>query len=237
MNKKIIIAAIAIILIVFAAGAFYFADYSHAQKQATDCLNDTGNVSVVESSNGLFFDGLGNDTAVIFYPGAKIEYTSYAALMMNLSKHDIDCYLVKMPLNFAFFAPESADDIIDNSDYSHYFIAGHSLGGVVASSYVNSTGRCDGLILLSAYPTSEISKPVLSIYGSEDKVMDRETYENSTMLFKGNFTEDVIEGANHAQFAYYGNQSGDGTAAISAEDQQNRTIADILEFIESVVNN
>ncbi|AMD17454.1 hypothetical protein TL18_05130 [Methanobrevibacter sp. YE315] len=236
MKRKIIIAIIAIFIIILAAGAIYFADYSHAEKTATDCLKDNGNVTVVKTSNALLFDGPGNDTALIFYPGAKIESTAYAPLLMNLSKQGIDSYLVEMPLNFAFFGANSADDIISNSSYSHYFMAGHSLGGVVASSYVNSTNNTDGLILLSAYPTSEISKPVLSIYGSQDKVMDIETYENSTKMFKANFTEDVIEGANHAQFAYYGNQSGDGIANITAEDQQNQTINDILRFINGIIN-
>lgn len=236
MKRKIIIAIIAIFIIILAAGAIYFADYSHAEKAATDCLKDNDNVTVVKTSNGLLFDGPGNETALIFYPGAKIESTAYAPLLMNLSKQGIDSYLVEMPLNFAFFGANSADDIISNSSYGHYFMAGHSLGGVVASSYVNSTNNSDGLILLAAYPTSEISKPVLSIYGSQDKVMDIETYENSTKMFKANFTEDVIEGANHAQFAYYGIQSGDGIANITAEDQQNQTITDILSFINGVIN-
>ena len=66
--------------------------------------------------------------------------------------------------------------------------------------------------------------------------MNAEAYENAKALFKANFTEDVIDGANHAQFAYYGNQSGDGIAKITAEDQQKQTIDDIVRFIDGIIS-
>ena len=46
-----------------------------------------------------------------------------------------------------------------------------------------------------------------------------------------NFTEYVIKGGNHAQFASYGEQAGDGVASISSESQRNQTEKEILEFI------
>lgn len=208
-------------------------DYYHADKTATDMLNGTANVSVVKTSNGLFFflNGSGNETAVIFYPGAKVEYTSYLPMFSMLAGEGIDCYLVEMPFNIAFFNPSGASDITANSSYDHYFIAGHSLGGVVASSYLNSANDTDGLILLASYPGEEIQKPVLSVYGSEDKVLNLDKYNQSKQLIMGNFTELIIKGANHGQFAYYGNQSGDGKASITAQNQQNQTVNAILNFI------
>jgi predicted esterase len=198
-------------------------------------LNNNGDVSLIKTSNGILFDGPGNDTALIFYPGAKVEYTSYAPLFMNLSKQGIDSYLVEMPFNLAFLGQNSADEIIDAGNYSHYFISGHSLGGAMAASYVNSTNKTDGLILFAAYPTSEIEKPVLSIYGNKDNVLNLEKYNESKQLMDDNLTEVVIDGANHAQFAYYGNQSGDGIANISAESQQKQSVNEILAFIGDVL--
>lgn len=182
------------------------------------------------------FDGKGNESALIFYPGAKVEYTSYAPLLKNISSRGIDCYAVEMPFNLAFLGQNSADDIIKNSSYEHYFISGHSLGGAMAASYINGTNNTDGLILFAAYPSSEIEKPVLSIYGSCDKVLNMDKYNKSKSLIKGNFTECIIDGANHAQFGYYGNQSGDGKALISAKLQQNQTVNKIISFIDEVVN-
>lgn len=233
MNRKIIIILATAIVLILAYGAFYFASYSHAEETVYEYMNGTENVSVVKVDSGLFSDGSGNDTALIFYPGAKIEYTSYLPLLAELSERGVDCYLVEMPLNFAFFDGDAADAIMDNTNYSRYVLAGHSLGGVVAASYINHTNRSDGLVLLSAYVTSKIDKPVLSIYGSEDKVLNMETY-NESKHYMANLTEYVIEGGNHEQFAYYGTQSGDGVATISPEEQQRQTADRIMEFINSL---
>ena len=233
MDKKLKIAIIVILALVLGYAAFYLTDYYHAEKTATDYMNGTDNVSVVNTSNGLLLDGQGNDTALIFYPGAKVEYTSYMPMFTQLASQGIDCYLVEMPFNIAFFGTDSADDIIKNSSYNHYFIAGHSLGGVVASSYVNKTDNIDGLILLASYPTQEINKPVLSIYGSNDKVFTIEKYNEAKPLIKGNFSEFIIDGGNHGQFAYYGNQSGDGIANISASNQQSQCVSEMVKFIEN----
>ena len=235
MDKKIKIAIIVIIALILGYGVFYLTDYYHAEKTATDYLNGTDDVNVSKLSNGLFLDGKGNDTALIFYPGAKVEYTSYLPMFTQLASEGIDCYLVEMPFNIAFLGQNSADDIINNSSYNHYFLAGHSLGGVVASSYVNKSDDIDGLILLASYPTQEINKPVLSIYGSNDNVFSIDKYNEVKPLIKGNFTEFIINGGNHAQFAYYGNQSGDGLANISAQNQQNQTVYEILSFINSFI--
>ena len=235
MDKKFKIAIIVIFALILGYGVFYLTDYYHAEKTATDYMNGTDNVSVVKTSNGLLLDGQGNYTALIFYPGAKVEYTSYMPMFTQLASQGIDCYLVEMPFNIAFFGTDAADDILKNSSYNHYFMAGHSLGGVVASSYVNKTDNIDGLILLASYPTQEIHKPVLSIYGSNDKVFTIEKYNEAKPLIKSNFTELIIDGGNHGQFAYYGNQSGDGIANISASNQQSQCVSEIVKFIETYV--
>jgi hypothetical protein len=220
-------------MIVIGMAAFYLNDYSHAEKTATDYLNGTAKVNVSKIDNYLFVDGYGNDTALIFYPGAKIEYTSYLPMFADLASKGVDCYLVEMPFNLAFLGEDSAEAIIDDGNYSHYILSGHSLGGVMVSSYMAHSKKGDGLILLSSYPTEKIDKPVLSMYGSEDKVLNMETYGESKTLM-GNLTEVVIEGGNHAQFGYYGNQSGDGVGKITAKDQQKQTAREMLDFINAI---
>lgn len=235
MRKKVKLIFLVIVLLILAYGVYYVNDYSHAESVVNNYLNGTDNVSVSKVSSGLFVDGYGNDTVLIFYPGAKVEYTSYLPMFVELANQGVDCYLVEMPFNIAFLGQNSADSIINTTNYSTYVISGHSLGGVAASSYMNQSGRCDGLILFAAYPTEKIDKPVLSIYGSEDKVLDKNRYDDSKPLMS-NITEYIIDGGNHAQFGYYGNQSGDGMANISAENQQNQTVYKILEFVNLIRN-
>lgn len=102
MNRKLKIAII-LFIIVFVGGFFVYSQfYYHAEKTATDYMNGTDDVNVTKTSNGLFLDGYGNDTAIIFYPGAKVEYTSYLPLFVDLASEGADCYLVEMPFNLAF---------------------------------------------------------------------------------------------------------------------------------------
>lgn len=114
-------------------------------------------------------------------------------------------------------------------------MAGHSLGGAMASAYVNKTDKdIDGLIYLSSHSSVGINVPVLSIRGTNDGVINLTSYhESMSTMMMNNLTEILINGGNHAQFGYYGNQSGDGVANITAENQQNQTADAILKFIHN----
>ncbi|WP_458453072.1 alpha/beta hydrolase [Methanobrevibacter sp.] len=232
MKKKIILALMALFIIaIIAYGTYYVNDYYHADENAMKYINGTDNVEVIKTDKGLFLDGPGNDTALIFYPGAKVEYTSYLPLLTKISEKNIDCFLVEMPFNLAIFDISAADNIMNNYNYTHYYMSGHSLGGSIASQYLQDTGNGDGLILFAAYPTDEIAKPVLSIYGSEDKVLNMEKY-NESKAFMKNLTEIKIKGANHAQVGDYGIQEGDGTAKLSPAQQQEKSSNEVIKFIE-----
>ena len=238
MNKKLKIVLYVILALVIVIAGFciwYVNDYNHADASVNAYLNGTDSVSVEKIDNGLFLDGPGNESALIFYPGAKIEYTAYLPLFTELANDGVDCFIVEMPFNLAVFGSNSADSIVNNNSFAYdkWYISGHSLGGVVASYYViNHSKDYDGLILLASYPAEDLNNvSVLSIYGSNDKVLNKETYDKSKDLMDYNLTEYVIEGGNHAQFASYGNQPGDGVASISSESQRNQTEKEILEFI------
>ncbi len=233
MNKKIKIILIIAIIIILGYAVFYLTEYHHAEKAATQYINGTENVSVTRIDDALYLDGYGNDTALIFYPGAKNEYIAYLPMLVELANSGVDCYLCQMPLNFAIFDSNRADAIIEDSNYSRYIVSGHSLGGLSAANYINNTEKADGLILISAYPVVEIQKPALSIYGSNDGVLNMKAYNESKPLMS-NLTEFVIYGGNHAQFAYYGKQEGDNMASITAEDQQNQAVKAILDFISKI---
>lgn len=75
--------------------------------------------------------------------------------------------------------------------------------------------------------------PVLSIYGSNDGILNLETYNESRPLMD-NLTEVIIPGANHVQFGDYGSQPMDGNATISPEKQQNKSIDEMVDFINRI---
>ena len=117
-------------------------------------------------------------------------------------------------------------------DYAHWYIGGHSLGGVMAASYAAAHGgQLSGVYMLAAYsskPLDDNTRAVL-IYGSEDGVLNRTKLEEANRYLPVDSAAYVIEGGNHAQFGNYGIQNGDGNALISAEEQQQRAAELILQ--------
>ncbi len=228
-RKRRRIVPLAVLIVLVLVCVVYLSDYYPAAEDE----GVFGNVMLTTEDGLMIFDGPGEDSALIFYPGGKVEYSAYTPLMNRLAESGIDCFLVDMPVNLAFFGVDKADEIIETNDYNKWFIGGHSLGGVAASMYA-SNHDLDGLILLASYPTEEIDEPTLSVYGSEDGVLDMEKYEDSKDLLPEDHSEVVIEGGNHAQFGDYGEQEGDGVATITADEQQDATVSAILEFVSSL---
>ena len=88
-----------------------------------------------------------------------------------------------------------------------------------------------GVIFCAAYPIGKLPDGLfcLSVYGSNDGVLNMDKYEDAKIYFPHDFTEVVIEGGNHAQFGNYGAQNGDGMAFISSEEQQRLAVELILQ--------
>ena len=240
MNKKkkrfipILIATIAL------AAAFlaYTADYYRADAEAEAALTSDDAVQISRTGFGWYFDGPSEETALIFYPGAKVEETAYAPLLHRLAEEGMDVCLVKMPFHLAFFGLNKASDVMDQYSYEDWYIGGHSLGGAMAAEYAASHGeQLDGLILLAAYPTKALDNSLveISIYGSEDTVLNMNKVVSGRSYAPANYAEFEIEGGNHAQFGSYGIQKGDGTAAITEDEQQRRATELIIGEISKAV--
>ena len=234
--KKILITA-AVSMILIAAVLFaYLEVYYHADGEVKKYLKSGSGVKVSESKDAYFFDGPGSESAVVFYPGAKVEETSYAPLMFRLARQGTDCFLLKLPFRMAIFEPNAADDVTLAYDYDHWYLMGHSLGGIVAAEYdAKNTEETDGVILLASYPTVPVpnSERLLSIYGTNDGCLSRNEYRESKGLWPRNRSELIIRGGNHAGFGYYGPQKGDGEAEISPYEQQSWTVDSIVKFVTS----
>ena len=230
---KLPLLLLCLILILLCAMLLYFSVYYHAGESARAALPEAS--VKLGAVNARFFDGPGEDSALIFYPGAKVEAAAYAPLMAKLSEAGVDCFLVEMPLRFAFLRINAADRITAAYDYQNWIMAGHSLGGVAASLYTaKHPDSIAGLVMLASYPTQKLENlPYLSIYGENDGVLNRESYEKSRALWPDGAREQVIPGGNHAGFADYGPQRGDGEAAITPAEQQARTAEAISDWINT----
>lgn len=227
-HLKIFILTIATILVLLSGGfLIYASNYSHADQTAMALAKDK--TQVTAQGDLMILDPVvPGETGFIFYPGGKVEAESYLPLLDQLRAQGITCVLVKMPFNLAVFNKDGGEAAFDaRPDIANWFIGGHSLGGVMASSFaVDHADQIDGVILLGAYVYGGWSPDqALTIYGSEDRVLDQTKVNYETNVL-------VIQGGNHANYGNYGIQKGDGTATISAAEQQRLTVEAILAFLD-----
>ncbi len=233
---KILICIAVVIAVISAAFAIYVSDYYRADYAAISNFRIDRNITVTTADNKIIFAPQESDSLLIFYPGGKVDHTAYEPLMEACASKGITCVLLDMPFNLAVFDINAADSVKEMfPDIEKCYIGGHSLGGSMAASYLaDNTADFDGLILLGSYSTEDFGDSgieVLSVYGSEDRVLNKEKYEeNKSNLPKG-FEEKVIEGGCHAYFGMYGIQDGDGTPSISNKEQIMITADAIAGFI------
>ena len=236
-TRIILSVCLAVLLVIEIGGYAYVSDYYHADETALEAMAyQTDSVQTEQDGNVTWFVPENPVAGLIFYPGGKVEYTAYAPLLRACAEQGILCALVQMPGNLAVLDANAADGLQqEHPEVTTWYIAGHSLGGAMASNYAAAHSEdFDGLILLAAYSTKDLTGTtlrVLSVYGSEDGVMNRESYEKNRANLPADTTEVVLDGGCHAQFGSYGPQDGEGIPTISGEEQIWQTVEAIAAFV------
>lgn len=224
--RRILLALLALLVLGAAGFGFYAGDYYRAEPAALAVLDESG--LSIDGDTTILSPASASDTGILFYPGAKVEAEAYLPLLDQLRDQDFTCFLIHMPANMAIFDADAALDVIDaHPEISHWYLAGHSMGGAMASSCAaDNPDAFDGLILLGAYLYGDYPPAdTLTIYGSlNESVAEKIDYTDNVL---------VIDGGNHAQFGNYGPQKGDPAASISASDQQAQSVRVITDFIHS----
>ena len=192
-------------------------------------------VQIKEDGNVTWFVPQEPTAGLIFYPGGKVEHTAYAPLLRACAEQGLLCALVRLPGNLAVLDINAADGLPEKyPEITTWYIAGHSLGGVMAANYAAAhSDKYSGLILLAAYSTKDLTQTplrVLSVYGSEDGVMNQASYKKNWANLPVDTTEVILEGGCHAQFGSYGPQDGDSTPTISDEEQIRQAVEAIAAF-------
>lgn len=186
--------------------------------------------------NYLLFRSKGKVKAnIIFYQGALVEEEAYSQLARDLADKGYNTYILKTPLNLPVLSPHKAKTIINQNHLTNVYLAGHSLGGVVASQNAK-VAPVRGLILLASYPSrkSDLSHKklrVLSITASNDHILNWEKYEEAKKRLPNSSTFRTIVGGKHSRFGNYGHQKGDGKATLSHKSSEKQLATFISNFI------
>lgn len=238
-NKKVLVISILILFLTLIIGcSLYVSSYYPANDMALEALSYSSTLNIRHlSDETLVFEPESPNTGFIFYPGGKVEYTAYAPLLRTLAENGILCILVKMPFNLAVLDVNAADELQNlYPEVENWYIGGHSLGGSMAASYLeNHVEDYKGLVLLASYstvPLNTTNLKVISIYGSNDQVLNAEKYQANRTNLPDDFIEYVIEGGSHAYFGAYGLQKGDGIATLSNTQQIEYAANFLLEHMQ-----
>lgn len=160
----------------------------------------------------------------VFYPGANVDYRCYAPLMVHLAQKGFLCIIASPSFDLILLNKNIAVNLKHQyPETDIWYIGGHSHGGAVAAICLNShPDEFEGLVLLAAYSTKDLSnsgKQVVSVYGSNDGILNINTYDKYRKNLPSSTMETVINGGCHSYFGLYGHQDGDGQATITRELQ------------------
>jgi len=179
------------------------------------------------------------DTILMFYPGGLVHEDAYIEPLSKIVEKGINVVIIRMRFDLAVFSKNRGIKQMDKfSKVKTWFIAGHSLGGAMCCSVIDEyPDEFKGLLLWASYPgdkadISDYNRKVLSIHASEDGLSTIEKIDAKKSLLPTTTEYYLIQGGNHAQFATYGLQKGDGTATISKEEQQNLISNKTVDFIK-----
>ena len=243
MNKKKAYTLILIVIVlIISIGRFYnfVSNYYEPTDNAWSYINSPADdVKVEYVDNTIVFTPTDviAENGLIFYPGGLVQTEAYAPLMEKLAENNIQCILIQMPLYLAMFDANGARGIqAKYPNIKNWYLAGHSLGGAMASLYAQRhINEYNGLILLAAYSITDLSDfdlKILSVRGSNDEILNMDNYNKYLSNLPDDYTEIIIEGGCHGYFGDYGMQAGDGIPTISVEEQTDETVESIVDFIK-----
>ena len=232
------------ILLILAATAFVIWGLNPAEPmdEALAAMASTDTVTV-QTEPWLVFQPtqIAPTTSLIFYPGGHVDPRAYAPAAQKIAENGYQVVIVPMPLNLAVFGAGKAEDVMSAyPDIHNWVIAGHSLGGSMAASFADGNPESlDGIVLWASYPAesdnlSDQDIASESIYGTRDGLSTLPEIQASEALLPEDTLWIPIDGGNHAQFGWYGPQSGDNEATITREDQQTQIVRATLDFLASV---
>lgn len=184
--------------------------------------------------------------ALMFLPGGSVDPEAYAPMARTIAELGHAVYIVNAPPIGLFGSGD--DTTIDRAREivsaggpdRRWVLGGHSRGNAVAVRMVAAEPeRFAGLVLLgTTHPRrddlSECGLHVTKIVASLDGVARPEAMEPSRAFLPPDTTWITIEGGNHAQFGWYGDQPGDQEATLGREEQQAAVVQAILKALERV---
>lgn len=184
----------------------------------------------------------GADLLLILYPGGLVRPHAYTWIGVALAPVGIRTLIPTMPLDLAVLGRDRASALIEHqrAGERHVVVAGHSLGGAMAASWLRRNPEAaDGLILMGAYPAggddlSELTLPTLVLAAEYDGLATLDEVEDGLERLPPGTGVEVVGGAVHAFFGRYGPQRGDGLPTVERGAAEREIAGSIEAFLAGI---
>ena len=231
--------ALAALATVVTIGALVYLKPFSATPDAIAAMAGAPGVQVVDSPTQIALEPQAATATrgLVFQPGARVDPRAYVPLLEQVSRSGVLVVIVKQPFDIGFTAIGAPGPIIAaHPEVRSWAVAGHSLGGVAASSFAGDhLDTVKGLVLWASYPLGSLadtSLTVASISGTNDGLATPADIEASKPDLPPATVYTPIEGSVHAFFGDYGPQPGDGTPTVSREEAQQQIVAATITLLQ-----
>lgn len=231
-----VIAAVVVTILVGAGAWLIWPQQNLPEAEAA--LASTPGVAFEDAGGWLAYEPTAADATVgiVLYPGAKVTAEAYAPTAQAIAAQGYAAYVVRLPLNLAFLAPDAAVAVRDaEPGIRTWTLWGHSLGGAMAGQHAaEQAGTYAGIAFCGSYPNGDLSPQAMaatSIYGTLDGGLERITSDETRALLPADTTFVPIEGGNHEGCGWYTGQLGDPPAEIDRIEQQRQVVEATLAML------
>lgn len=239
--ERVAVWILALALVGASAGTWYVTTPLHGNDASIETVRTDERVELTHRNGVYALEPVGeNPTAgLVFYPGGRVHPDAYLAALAPLAAQaDVAVYIPEMPLGFAVLNPDAAEEVVGSrSRIEQWFVGGHSLGGAMACRYADGhPEQVDGLVLFAAYCESDATPadPTLSVTGSADTVLDRETYQARRSNLPTEAMVVEIREMNHSEFGSCTGQRGDRQAPIGYRTAHDRLAGVVIPWFENL---
>jgi pimeloyl-ACP methyl ester carboxylesterase len=183
---------------------------------------------------------------LVLLPGGMVNPKAYGPIAREVARMGHPVAIVELPLRMARSA-EAEGTVRDRARAARaalgpdlpWVLGGHSRGAAIATRLLAADPTAyQGVALIgTTHPRVDLSAlqaPVVKVGGTRDCVAPRDRSEAAAANLPATTTWIWIEGANHAQFGYYGPQLGDCRARVSRDEQQGQLLAVLSALLERV---
>jgi pimeloyl-ACP methyl ester carboxylesterase len=221
-----------------------------ARGVSDDVLTSGDDVVVSDRGDVITFSPRTQDSgaALLFMPGGMVDPHAYAPLLRRVAQAGHTAVLVRLPSFGGRHASgdEGRREAVRRGMAAmgaapaeqRWVVAGHSLGGVLASMIARAgPPGMAGLALLGTthprdFSLAALDVPVMKVYGTQDGIARHDAMLANAANLPATTEWVPIEGGNHSQFGYYGFQLRDGRARISRAEQQDQVLAALLRLLD-----